>query len=477
MMESVLSKEHSTPMRMRQQEPIAAIATAVGESAIAIVRMSGEGVLQIADKVFRKAGDKSFLLANAPSHTAHYGYIVDERGELVDEVMAIVYRSPRSFTMEDSVEFNCHGGVVVTQAVLETVLHAGCRLAEAGEFTRRAFLNGRIDLVQAEAIGEMIHAKTAAAYRAALAHLKGDLSKKLDALREELLHACAMLELELDFSEEDVEFQSREELQAKMMELKAELNELADSFKFGKLVQEGVRTAIVGKPNVGKSTLLNALLGKARAIVSDIAGTTRDYIEEGFVIDGILFRLIDTAGLRATHDQIEEEGIRRSYEKIEEADLILYLIDASQPVDADEIKMIEALKERNPDAKFLLVCNKIDKGREGIQLDLANMQKVKISALTREGIAELKQKMKALVMDSEKRMEGSVMLTNLRHYEAVRNALQSLEQAEAQLMRHAPTELIASDLRNVLHHIGTITGKVTADDILNHIFAKFCIGK
>jgi tRNA modification GTPase len=477
MMESVLSKEHSTPMRVRQQEPIAAIATAVGESAIAIVRMSGEGVLQIADKVFRKAGDKSFLLANAPSHTAHYGYIVDERGELVDEVMAIVYRSPRSFTMEDSVEFNCHGGVVVTQAVLETVLHAGCRLAEAGEFTRRAFLNGRIDLVQAEAIGEMIHAKTAAAYRAALAHLKGDLSKKLDALREELLHACAMLELELDFSEEDVEFQSREELQAKMMELKAELNELADSFKFGKLVQEGVRTAIVGKPNVGKSTLLNALLGKARAIVSDIAGTTRDYIEEGFVIDGILFRLIDTAGLRATHDQIEEEGIRRSYEKIEEADLILYLIDASQPVDADEIKMIEALKERNPDAKFLLVCNKIDKSKESIPLDLANMQVVKISALTREGIAELKQKMKALVMDSEKRMEGSVMLTNLRHYEAVRDALKSLEQAEAQLMHHAPTELIASDLRSVLHHIGTITGKVTADDILNHIFAKFCIGK
>lgn len=329
-----------------QQEPIAAIATAVGESAIAIVRMSGESVLHIANKVFRKAGDSTFSFLKAPSHTAHYGYIVDEQGELIDEVMAIVYKSPRSFTMEDSVEFNCHGGVIVTQTVLETLLHAGCRLAEPGEFTRRAFLNGRIDLVQAEAIGEMIHAKTVAAYRSALLHLKGDLSKKLSALREDLLNACAMLELELDFSEEDVEFQSRTELQAKMQELKASLIELAYSFKFGKLVQEGVRTAIVGKPNAGKSTLLNALLGKERAIVSDVAGTTRDYIEESFVIDGVLFKLIDTAGLRPTSDQIESEGIRRSYEKIEEADLILYLVDASIPIHDDEVKAIEMLREK-----------------------------------------------------------------------------------------------------------------------------------
>jgi tRNA modification GTPase len=343
-------------MNILQQEPIAAIATAIGESAISIVRMSGNGVLDIADKVFRKAGNKSFSFRSAESHTAHYGRIVDAKGEMVDEVMAIVYKSPRSFTMEDLVEFNCHGGVIVTQTVLETLLNAGCRLAEAGEFTRRAFLNGRIDLVQAEAIGEMIHAKTTAAYRSALSHLKGDLSKKLSTLREDLLNACAMLELELDFGEEDVEFQSRDDLRSKIAELKTTLTELADSFKFGKLVQEGVRTVIVGKPNAGKSTLLNALLGKERAIVSDIAGTTRDYIEESFVIDGVLFKLIDTAGLRATYDQLESEGIKRSYEKIEEADLILYLIDASKPVDADEIKAIETLKEKNREAKVLAWC-------------------------------------------------------------------------------------------------------------------------
>ncbi len=463
-------------MSVFEQEPIAAIATAVGESAISIVRMSGKGVLQIADKVFRKAGDKTFSFRNAESHTAHYGRVINARGEMVDEVMAIVYKSPRSFTMEDTVEFNCHGGVIVTQTVLETLLDAGCRLAEAGEFTRRAFLNGRIDLVQAEAIGEMIHAKTAAAYRSALSHLKGDLSKKLAALREDLLNACSMLELELDFGEEDVEFQSRDDLKAKMHNLKQTLTELADSFKFGKLVQEGVRTAIVGKPNAGKSTLLNALLGKERAIVSNIAGTTRDYIEESFVIDGVLFKLIDTAGLRSTHDQIEGEGIRRSYEKIEEADLILYLIDASTPVDADEQREIEAMREKNPDAKLLIVLNKVDKS-ENAECRIENVEALKISALTRKGIPDLKQKMKSLALGAQKLSEGSLMLTNLRHYEAIRNALQSLAQAEAQVEHNAPTELIASDLRDALHHIGTITGKVSTDDILNNIFAKFCIGK
>lgn len=461
-------------MSLLEQEPIAAIATALGESAISIVRISGRGVLEIADKVFRKAKDKTFSFRNAKSHTAHYGQIIDAKGEMIDEAMAIVYKSPRSFTMEDSVEFNCHGGVIVTQTVLETLLDAGCRLAEAGEFTRRAFLNGRIDLVQAEAIGEMIHAKTNAAYRSALSHLKGDLSKKLSVLREDLLNACSMLELELDFSEEDVEFQSRDELRAKMRDLNSTLSELANSFKFGKLVQEGVRTAIVGKPNAGKSTLLNALLGKERAIVSDLAGTTRDYIEESFVIDGVLFKLIDTAGLRNTRDQIEGEGIRRSYEKIQEADLILYLIDASKPVDADEQREVEAMREKNAEAKFLTVLNKADKIDSSIQIPQLS---VLISALTREGISELKQKMKSLALESEKLSDGSVMLTNLRHYEAIRNALESLKQAEAQVEQNAPTELIAADLRSALHHIGTITGKVSTDDVLNNIFAKFCIGK
>lgn len=463
-------------MNVFEQDPIAAIATAVGESAISIVRISGKGALEIADKVFRKAGDKAFSFRRAASHTAHYGRMINANGEMIDEVMAIVYKSPRSFTMEDSVEFNCHGGVIVTQTVLEALLDAGCRLAEPGEFTRRAFLNGRIDLVQAEAIGEMIHAKTNAAYRSALAHLKGELSKKLSALREDLLNACSMLELELDFSEEDVEFQSREDLKTKMRTLNRTLSELADTFKFGKLVQEGVRTAIVGKPNAGKSTLLNALLGKERAIVSDVAGTTRDYIEESFVIDGVLFKLIDTAGLRVTFDHIESEGIRRSYEKIEEADLILYLVDSSQPVDDNEIREIETLKAKNQNAKFLLVLNKSDKNSE-TKVVLENTDKIRISALTQEGIDELKTQMKSLALGAEKLSDASTMLTNLRHYEAIRNALQSLAKAMAQVQVGAPTELIASDLRDALHHIGSITGKVSTDDILNNIFAKFCIGK
>jgi tRNA modification GTPase len=462
--------------------PIAAIATAAGEAAISILRISGEGVFEIGDKVFRKSGDKSFSFSAAQSHTAHYGYMVDLKGNLIDEVMAIVYKSPRSFTMEDSLEFNCHGGMIVTQTVLETLLDAGCQLAEAGEFTRRAFLNGRIDLVQAEAIAEMIHAKTEAAYRSALSQLKGELSTRLNALREDVLHACSMLELELDFGEEDVEFQSREELRLLTAVLRTQLEELCNSFKVGKLVREGVATVIVGKPNAGKSTLLNALLGKERAIVSELAGTTRDYIEEGVVIEGILFRLIDTAGLRLSDNDIEAEGIRRSHEKIDEADLILYLYDASQSLSTAEKEEIRIIREKNPQVKFLLVGNKTDQnkpfevGMKPMEESYLNAEIV-ISALTRDGLQHLKSTLSLLAAGAEKLTDGSVMITNLRHYEALRNALQNLQAAEEAITHNHPTELIAADLRACLQYIGEITGKISPDDILNNIFAKFCIGK
>jgi tRNA modification GTPase len=457
-----------------QQDAIAAVATAAGEAALSIIRLSGDGVFGIADKIFRKSGDVKFSFAAAPSHTAHYGFIVDKNGETLDEVMAILYKSPRTFTMEDCVEFNCHGGIIVTQTVLESILDAGCRLAEAGEFTRRAFLNGRIDLVQAEAIGEMIHAKTEAAYRAALSELKGDLSKRLTQLREDLLNACSMLELELDFGEEDVQFQSRDELISKTAALKAELESLAATFKHGKLIREGVATAIAGKPNAGKSTLLNALLGKERAIVSDIAGTTRDYIEEQFSIDGILFRLIDTAGLRLTDNLIESEGIKRSREKISEADLILYLYDASAPLSVDEQAEIDVIRKQNSGAAFLLVGNKTDR----LPTPAASGETaIMISALQRDGVEALKRTMRARAVGSEKLTAGSVMLTNLRHYEAVRNALESLTMAEDAIQAALSTELISADLRAALNFIGEITGKVSTDDILNNIFQKFCIGK
>jgi len=477
-------EDHHHPARPQGQlEAIAAVATPVGEGALSIVRMTGEGVLAIADQVFRKIDNETFSFASCRSHTAHYGHFKSPiSGELIDEVMAIAYLAPRSFTTEDMVEFNCHGGVIVTETVLQSLLDAGCRLAEPGEFTRRAFLNGRIDLVQAEAIGEMIHAKTQTAYRSAISQLKGDLSLKLGSLRTELLNACSMLELELDFSEEDVEFQSRQTLSEHLSAMANELDALANSFRLGKFVKEGVATAIVGRPNAGKSTLLNALLGKERAIVSHVPGTTRDYIEENFVIDGVLFRLIDTAGLRLSDDALESEGIKRSYEKITEADLVIYVHDATENITEIERAEILALRKKSDHAKFFIVANKIDRLASERNFTTAakgqeNIEVVSISALRREGLAELQKKMKTLATGLEKLNEGSLVVTNLRHFQAIKNALERLRVAQELLKQDAETELIASDLREVLHQIGSIIGKVTTDDILNNIFNKFCIGK
>jgi tRNA modification GTPase len=466
---------------IRQLEPIAAIATPVGQGAISIVRISGEGVLDIGDKVFSKMGDQAFSFSQAASHTAHVGQLHDRRNNIIDQVVAVVYRAPRSYTSEDSIEINCHGGVIVTETVLQTLLEVGCRLAQPGEFTRRAFLNGRIDLVQAEAIGEMIHAKTEAAYRSAMVQLKGDLSKKLGHLRQSLLEGCALLELELDFSEEDVEFQDRAQFMANLKDMLAELVALEESFKLGKLVREGISTAIIGRPNAGKSTLLNALLGKDRAIVSHVPGTTRDYIEESFVLEGLLFRLVDTAGLRKADDAIETEGIKRSFEKIREADLILYVHDAQTALSELEIHEIRAIRERAPHARFRLLLNKTDKPEAwdpGNTLGLdEGIGIVAISAKTQVGFGELKAQMKSLGSGMEKLQEGSALITNQRHAEAIRLAIERLRVAEDLAAAGAETELITSDLREALHQIGGIIGEVSTDDILNHIFEKFCIGK
>lgn len=483
-----------------QYEPIVAIATPVGEGAISIVRISGLGALDIGDKVFRKIGGKKKFpsLKGVYSHSAHYGYIADKYGHLIDEVLAIVYQTPKSFTAEDMIEFNCHGGIIVTENVLQVLIDAGCRLATPGEFTKRAFLNGRIDLLQAEAIGELIHAKTQTAYRSAMAHLKGDLSRKLDMLRTDLINCCSMLELELDFSEEDVEFQSRKEMRLKIEMLIDELEQLAESFQAGRLVNEGVRAAIIGKPNAGKSTLLNALLGRERAIVSEQPGTTRDYIEESFINEGVLFKLIDTAGLREAKDNIEREGIRRSHEKVKEADLIMYVLDTAEKLSPSEIDEIIELKEQNPDAKFMVVGNKIDATetlstktfdftnpeiRNAVDrmtrviADKLNSETVLISASKRNGIKELKRVMRKLAVGSDRLMDASMVITNIRHYESIKNALESLQAVAMQMDNKVQIELIASDLRNALSHIGEITGKITTDDVLNNIFSKFCIGK
>ncbi|WP_287374060.1 tRNA uridine-5-carboxymethylaminomethyl(34) synthesis GTPase MnmE [Prosthecochloris sp.] len=464
-----------------QSEPIAAIATPVGVGALAVVRMSGEGVFSIADKVFSKVRSPETSLADSPGYTAHFGKLHDG-DRMIDEVIVLVFRSPDSFTVEDMVEITCHGGPVVTQQVLKLLLDSGCRLAEPGEFTRRAFLNGRIDLLQAEAIGEMIHARSESAYRTAVNQMKGGLSGKLGALREQLLQSCALLELELDFSEEDVEFQSREELSGQIEMLQREVEQLVDSYQHGRLLSEGVATAIIGKPNAGKSTLLNVLLGEERAIVSHMPGTTRDYIEECFIYDKTMFRLTDTAGLRDAEEEIEHEGIRRSYEKIAEADLILYLMDIGSSDYEQEVPAIAELREKHPDGKLLIIANKTDTTEDSMKRmeivsEKTGCKVLGISALKQDGLDVLKAEMNMMVEGLDKLHDASVLVTSMRHYEALRNAADALQNAHELIEAQSETELIAFELRSALDYVGEITGKVVNEEVLNVIFGQFCIGK
>ena len=466
---------------IQQQEPIAAIATPVGIGALAVVRISGRGVFDIAQRVFRKKGKPSFHVAQSKGFMAHFGTMHDSDG-LIDEVVALVFRSPNSFTKEDMVEFSCHGGPVVVKHILKVLLDEGCRLAEPGEFTRRAFLNGRIDLLQAEAIGEMIHARSESAFRTAVTQMQGTLSNRLDAMREELLRSCALLELELDFSEEDVEFQNRTELQAKLHLLQEELLRLIDSYQHGRLLKEGVAPVIAGKPNAGKSTLLNALLGEERSIVSHQPGTTRDYIEECFVHEKTMFRLTDTAGLREGEEEIEHEGIRRSYKKISEADLILYLLDISLDNYRDEVPQIQAFFGQYPTAHLIVIANKTDLTTESAsrlqQLRAATGCNVcGIAAAKGDGLDRLKHVMGSIAEGLNKQQEASVLVTSLRHYEALRNASDALDNAQELIARQAETELIAFELRSALDYVGEITGKVVNEEIVNIIFERFCIGK
>ncbi len=466
---------------IQQQEPIAAVATPVGVGALAVVRISGREVFDIAQRVFRKKGNPAFHVAQSKGFMAHFGTMHDNEG-LIDEVVALVFRSPNSFTKEDMVEFSCHGGPVVVKHILKVLLDEGCRLAEPGEFTRRAFLNGRIDLLQAEAIGEMIHARSESAFRTAVTQMQGTLSNRLDAMREELLRSCALLELELDFSEEDVEFQNRNELQAELHLLQEELARLIDSYQHGRLLKEGVATVIAGKPNAGKSTLLNALLGEERSIVSHQPGTTRDYIEECFVHEKTMFRLTDTAGLREGEEEIEHEGIRRSYKKISEADLILYLLDISLDNYCDEAPQIHDFLEQYPTAHLIVIANKTDLTTESAsrlqQLQTATGGDVcGIAAAKRDGLDRLKLMMSSIAEGLNKQQEASVLVTSLRHYEALRNAADALDNAQELITSQSETELIAFELRSALDYVGEITGKVVNEEIVNLIFERFCIGK
>ena len=453
---------------------ISAVATPPGEGALSIVRLSGRDALKIADRFFKGARP----LADAPARTIHYGHVADPAtGAMIDEVMVSVFRAPRSFTGEDSVEITGHGGVLVTQQVFEATLAAGARAAEPGEFTQRAFLNGRMDLSQAEAVADLIHAQSAAAADAARVQLEGRLGAEVAEFRQALVDATAMVELELDFSEEDVEFADRAQLRGLLQGLSDRVDGLLETYEAGRLIREGVRTAIIGRPNAGKSTLLNALVGKERAIVTPQAGTTRDTIEVEWSHRGLRFVLIDTAGIRETDDLVEAEGVRRSTESLRTADLVLYLKEASHPLEPAEREGIDAFRgQLRPGVNLLGILTQVDKqapaapGSE-MEWDLA------ISALTGEGMEALRQRMLDAALDRPLPPPGSITVTSSRHRDAlkrtgehVRNALRGLESG-------LPGDLLAIDLRGALHQLGLITGAITNEDVLDSIFSRFCIGK
>lgn len=445
-------------------ETIAAIATAAGEGAIGIIRLSGKEAITIADKVF--VGKN---LAKQSSHTIHYGKIVDG-GEVLDEVVVSLYKGPKSYTGEDVVEISCHGSQYVLERVLNLCLQNGAHIAKAGEFTQRAFLNNKMDLTQAEAVADLIASQSGAAHKAAIHNLRGGFSGELQELREQLIQFSALLELELDFSEEDVEFADRTRFYELIEVLTDTTQRLINSFDLGNVIKKGVSVAIVGKPNAGKSTLLNALLNEERAIVSDIAGTTRDSIEEVLNINGILFRLIDTAGIREhTSDIVETMGVQRSRDIMKHSDIIAYLFDVKTE-SPEELQNQKNIFEQQG-AKYLLVANKTDIGEQRYGDDV-----LYISAKNKENIQDLRQSLYNNVIDGKVSTEGTIV-TNARHHASLQEVLKSLLEIKAGLDNNISGDLIALDVRRCLHYLGEITGQVTTEDKLDYIFSKFCIGK
>lgn len=465
-----------------EDDTIAAIATPIGEGGISVIRISGKSAFDIADKVF--CGKAS--LRDAQTHTAHFGHLVDSRGDSIDEVVATAYRSPHSYTSEDCVEISCHGGVLVTRKCLEAILESGARLAQPGEFTKRAFLNGRIDLSQAEAVADLIQSKTDMSHRSSLQQLEGRLSQQICRMRDDLVNISSLLELELDFAEEDIEITSKQEISDRIIRMLDELRTLVDSFGFGKVYREGVKVVISGKPNVGKSSLLNALLNENRAIVTEIPGTTRDTIEENLNIDGILFRVVDTAGLRSAADLVEKEGVRRTEAQIASSDIIMLVLDLSEPLEQADQNVVNLLRDKlgKFEDRCLVALNKVDIAREtnGDYLDALGLQRnqriVKVSATTSQGLETLKKRLVDCVFSNKpKAPETGVTITNIRHSEALTKASRHLRLALESLSNGRSGEFIALDLRAALDYLGGIVGAVTTEEILENIFSKFCIGK
>ena len=452
-----------------------ALATASGAGAIAVIRMSGKDAFKIADSVFKSKGGKKISEAN--SHTILFGDIRDG-DELVDEVLASVFKNPKSFTGEDSVEISCHGSIFIQKQILNLLSKNGCRMAKPGEYTMRAFLNRKMDLSQAEAVADLIASSSEAAHKVAMDQMRGGFSAELKVLREELTHFASLMELELDFAEEDVEFADRTEMINLINRINAKIDLLIGSFELGNVIKEGVQVAIIGEPNAGKSTLLNALLNEERAIVSDIAGTTRDTVEDEMVIEGIRYRFIDTAGIRKTEDTIESLGIERTMKKAEQADVVMFLFDASTYSSEQLESELSELKanRNNLEKRLILVANKVDKTEEDIEKKFQGFDSVSISAKEKSGIEELKTRLTDFVNLSALE-EDQIIVTNTRHIEALRNAKTSLLEVIQGFENQVPGDLVAIDIRKSLFHLGEITGEITTDDLLGNIFSKFCIGK
>jgi len=462
-------------------DTIVALATATGVGAISVIRLSGKEAIKLADKVFKTLNGKP--LSEAPSHTVHLGTIKSEN-QVIDECLATIFKGKKSYTGEPVVEFSCHGSAYITQEVIKLCLANGARLAEAGEFTKRAFLNGKLALNQAEAVADLIASDSKASHQVALQQMRGGFTSEIEDLRQELLNFASLIELELDFSEEDVEFADRSQFEQLLKRIKTTLQTLIQSFSAGNAIKNGIPVAIVGKPNAGKSTLLNTLLNEERAIVSDIAGTTRDTIEETLHIDGFTFRFIDTAGIRDTKDQIEAIGVEKAKEKIKKAQLILYLYNEKENTTDEVIHFVT--ENYHKEAKFILLHNKIEDLQEVITpFDneiLASIpekyifSQLRISAKENINIDELK-KILSLYVKNLSPSAGNTIITNIRHYEALNNALQALEKVEEGMQIHLSGDLLAIDIRETLYHLGSITGAVSNDELLGNIFSRFCIGK
>lgn len=469
---------------MLDKSTICAVSTAPGVGGIAVIRVSGPEALPVALRLFRYGGETPVAESVKPRY-AYYGEVI-AGDELIDEVVLTYFRAPHSFTGEDTVEISCHGSVYIRRRLLECLVGEGCQMAQPGEFTRRAYLNGRMDLSRAEAVADIIASESKAQHQMAMKQLRGGYSEELNALREELLRLTGLMELELDFPEEDVEFADRTELLALCDQIELKLKKLIDSYRLGNAVKRGIPVAIVGTTNVGKSTLLNTLLGEERAIVSDIHGTTRDTIEDTMHIGGYLFRFVDTAGLRETEDTIESLGIERSRSKIKEADIILAVVDGTRISEANQLDYIKSIWDEREERGLILLVNKSESLTEADRIGLSEALQTKLSTSTKpifisareaKGIDELKGEL-TRVMETSGANEADLIVSNARHHQLLREAYDALQHMRSGFDMGLSTDLLTLDLRHAITSIGEITGReITSDDTLHYIFAHFCIGK